>query len=124
MTGGLEVTARNWRFSLLAVLLLLGPASALASTYSFTGTYGYYNLYPGPGPINNLQVYISGGPMTFADPGLFDYDHHFSGWTGKMINPRYATSATTSPDSTVGFDLAFASPGQPFTPNPNLTRKK
>ncbi len=105
---------RRWQLCLLSLTLLLWPAAALAYTYTFTGTYGYYNLYPESKPIDHLQVYITDGTVTFATPGLFDYGGKFSGWTGKMITPTYATGTAANPDSTVGFDMAFASKG-PFS---------
>lgn len=113
------MAVRKWHFCLLALALLLWPASAQPYTYTFTGTYGYYNVYPGPNQIDNLQVFITDGPVTFESPGLFDYGGQFNGWTGQMINPTLAIGATTSPDSTVGFDMAFATRGQPFTLNIN-----
>jgi hypothetical protein len=105
---------RKWLLSLIALALLLWPASALANTYTFTGTYGYYNNYPGTLSIDHIQVYITGGTVTFENPGLFDYGGLFSGWTGQMISPTYATGTTAAPDATVGFDMAFASQG-PFS---------
>jgi hypothetical protein len=105
---------RKWQLSLIALALLLWPASALADTYTFTGEYGYYNNYPGPQAIDHIQVYITGGTVTFADTGLFDYGGLFSGWTGHRVSPTYATGTAATPDATVGFDMAFASNG-PFS---------
>jgi hypothetical protein len=109
-----EMLVRKWQLSLIALVLLLWPASALAYTYTFTGTYGYYNKYPGSQPIDHLQVYITGGTVTSENPGLFDYGGLFSGWTGQMITPTYATGTSANSDTTVGFDMAFASKG-PFS---------
>ena len=105
---------RQRQMCLLFLALLLWPASALAYTYTFTGTYGYYNLYPESAPIDHLQVYITGGTVTFENPALFDYAGKFSGWTGQMITPTYAIGTSANPDTTVGFDMAFASQG-PFS---------
>lgn len=105
----------KWHFCLLALALLLWPTSALAYTYTFTGTYGYYNSFPGPGQIDNLQVFITEGPVTFESPGLINYGGQFNGWIGQMVNSTYAIGTSSNPDSTVGFDMAFATNGQPFS---------
>jgi hypothetical protein len=106
---------RKGQFFLIAALLLLFPASALSYTYTFTGNYGYYNYYSGTDPIDYLEVFITDGPVTFEDPGLINYGSRFNGWTGQMINPTYAIGTSTTPDSSVGFDMAYATNGQPFT---------
>ena len=106
---------RKWLLGLIALTLLVWPSGALAYTYTFTGTYGYYNSYPGPQPINFIQVYITGGTVTFEDPGLFDYGGLFSGWTGQMKTSTYATGTNPNLDATVGFNMAFATAGGPFS---------
>jgi hypothetical protein len=106
---------RKWLLSLIALALLVWPSGALAYTYTFTGTYGYYNSYPESQPIDYIQVYITGGTVTLENSGLFDYGGLFSGWTGHMITPTYATGTAAAPDATVGFDMAFATAGGPFS---------
>ncbi len=109
------MAVRKWQFGLILAGLLLFPTSALPYTHTFTGTYGYYNSYPGPDPIDYLEVFITDGPVTFEDPGLINYGSQFNGWTGHMVNSTYAIGTSTNPDSTVGFDMAYATNGQPFT---------
>lgn len=106
---------RKWHLSLLSLAIFLWPAAALPYTYTFTGTYGYYNLYPGPDPIDSIEVFISEGPVTFEGPGLINYGNKFAGWIGQTLTPTYAIGSTTSPDSIVGFDMAYATKGEPFT---------
>jgi len=102
----------KWQSLMMAVLLALLPTTALA--YTFTGSYGYYNSYPSSyGAINYIEVFITEGPVTFEIPGLINYSGVFTGWTGQMVTPTYATATSLTLDSSVGFDMAFGYIGNP-----------